>query len=108
MAIVWSRSTPISWAACGSWAVERIARPRRVRLTKVWSEIMSTTAIEKMNTFRYGMNAPPTSKPASTGMICGEPRSPAPAMTRATFWRPKETPIAVMSGATRGALRRGR
>ena len=33
IAIVWLRSTPISWAACWSWAVARIARPSRVRPT---------------------------------------------------------------------------
>ena len=32
IAIVWLMSTPISSAASRSWAVERIARPSRVRL----------------------------------------------------------------------------
>ena len=43
-----------------------------------------------------------------SGKICGARRSPEPARTSATFWRMNETPIAVISGARRGAFRSGR
>ena len=48
IAIVWLMSTPISSAASRSWAVERIARPSRVRPTNSCSAIISATAMTIM------------------------------------------------------------
>ena len=42
------------------------------------------------------------------GKTCGTRRSPVPTMICMRFCRISETPIAVISGATRGAWRRGR
>ena len=49
IAIVRLMSTPMSWAASRSIAVERIARPMRVRLTNSCSAIIRTSATTIMN-----------------------------------------------------------
>ena len=54
------------------------------------------------------IDAPPNGICQSSGKICGAARSPEPTRTSATFWRMNDTPIAVISGASRGALRSGR
>ena len=43
-----------------------------------------------------------------SGKIWGCPRSPAPTITRAAFWRMNDTPTAVISGASRELCRNGR
>ena len=57
---------------------------------------------------RTEIEAPPIGICQLSGKIWGAARSPEPARTRATFWRMNETPIAVISGASRGAFRSGR
>ena len=57
---------------------------------------------------RTEIEAPPNGICQSSGKICGADRSPEPASVRATFWRMNDTPMAVISGARRGALRSGR
>ena len=52
--------------------------------------------------------APPNGICHDSGKICGAARSPEPARVRATFCRMNDTPIAVISGASRGAWRSGR
>ena len=107
-AIVRLMSTPISCAASRSCAVDRIARPRRVRLTNSWSAIIrdTDTVITKM------LTSPMLTSPiwilAVGGITCGVLIGDGPYRIWMKFWRMNETPIAVISGASRGALRSGR
>ncbi len=57
---------------------------------------------------RTEIDAPPTGICQLSGKICGADRSPVPARIWATFCRMNDMPIAVISGASRGALRSGR
>ena len=107
IAIVWLMSTPISSAASRSWAVERIARPSRVRLTNSWSAIISTTATTTMKMFRTPM-LPPRRSSLTRGKIWGTLRGDDEKIAWMMFWRMNDTPIAVISGARRGAWRSGR
>ena len=66
IAIVRLMSTPISWAASRSIAVERIARPIRVRLTKSWRATMSDT-----DTTMAKMLTTPTLTPATSTRAVG-------------------------------------
>ena len=106
-AIVRLMFTPIRAAASRSAAVERIARPSRVRPMNIWSAIMSPTATPMMNRFRTGMVAPPTSITQVSGKIFGEFVWDGPYTSWTRFCRMNDTPIAVISGASRGALRSG-
>ena len=54
------------------------------------------------------IDAPPIEICQLSGKIWGARRSPEPARTSATFWRMNDTPMAVISGARRGAFRSGR
>ena len=54
------------------------------------------------------MLAPRISMTCVFGKSCGDLRSPVPTMICMMFCRISETPIAVISGATRGAWRSGR
>ena len=107
-AIVRLMSTPISWAASRSWAVERIARPSRVRLTNSWSAIISPTDTEITKMLTTPMLTVPIWILAVGGITCGVLMGDGPNRIWMTFWRMNETPIAVISGASLGALRSGR
>ena len=107
IAIVWLMSTPMSSAASRSWAVERIARPSRVRLTNSWSATISAIAMTTMKMFRTPM-LPPRMSSLTRGKIWGTLRGDDEKSTWMMFWRMNDTPIAVISGARRGAWRRGR
>ena len=100
---------PISRAASGSCAVARIALPMRLRLMN-WvssstSGIVTPIAIT---------SALVTSTPATSNSTCwerirsGTLNCEAPNHRTPTFWRMKEKPTAVISGASLGALRSGR
>ena len=77
--------TPISCAASRSWAVARIARPSRERLTNRWSVKVSTAVTRKMKTLRYEMLAPSTWNRASTGKIWGADLGEGPKITWMRF-----------------------
>ena len=106
-AIVVLMSTPISWAASRSIAVERMARPSRVLPMNSWSVAIRPTARMMTNRLMRLIEKKPN---VSTvfGMICGVVTMELLTTTNTMFWRMKLTPIAVMSGARRGALRRRR
>ncbi len=59
-AIVVLMSTPISWAASRSCEVDRMARPRSVRVTKTWSATIRKMASRTMKTLRNFTDAPST------------------------------------------------
>ncbi len=70
-AIVVLMSTPISCAASRSCEVDRIARPRFVRVTKAWSATMRASVITTMKTLVYLMITPPMSNDDSILISCG-------------------------------------
>ena len=71
IAIVRLMLTPISAAASRSAAVERIARPVRVRDTNSWSATIMISAVAMMNRLRTGIFAPPIVTKMSVGKIWG-------------------------------------
>jgi hypothetical protein len=99
--------TPISAAASRSAAVERIARPSRVRPMNSCSENMSTTATLMMKMLSTGMLALPTWITQLSGKILGELVWKGPYTSCTRFCRMNDTPMAVISGARRGAFRSG-
>ena len=100
-------STPISRATCGFCAVARIAVPSRVRYTSSASPAIMAKHRPRMASCTPVMVAPNTVKVVS-GMICGNAITFRLQTSIARCCRMIETPIAVISGARRGALRSGR
>ncbi len=107
IAIVWLMSTPMSSAASRSWAVERIARPSRVRPTNTCRATISNSATTSMKMFRRPM-LPPAMSSFTLGKIWGTLIGEDENSAWMMFCRMNETPIAVISGASLGAWRRGR
>ncbi len=99
--------TPISPATRGFSAVARIARPSRVRFTSNMRPII--TAADKPITIilvKVTVASPKVS--GRSGISCGNVMYVRPQTSIATVWITIDTPMAVMSGARRGALRSGR
>ena len=69
---------------------------------------MRKIASTKMKMLMYGTVASAMLTLNSGAMSWGVLTDAGPKMMSARFWRMKDTPIAVMRGATRGALRSGR
>ena len=106
-AMVRLMSMPISCAASRSWAVARIALPSFVRLMKTASRETRMTAVTKTKT-----SLKPKKTPAMVtelwGRMSGKCTVAAPFQKYITPSRRKDMPMAVISGARRGALRSGR
>ena len=98
---------PIMRAASESCAVARIALPSRVRSTNRCNPTISSSAIVQISTSRNCNVAPPTSQ-RTTGIGLGKFIEPAPAVSRITLNRMKETPIVVIIAAVPRTLRSGR
>ena len=98
---------PISRAASGSCAVARIALPYLVLPTNQSSAISSGIVTPKAKTSERTTS---TSRNVNS-VFCEPIRSGAASgvgrQSRPTFWRMKLMPIAVISGASFGALRSG-
>ena len=71
IAIVRLMSTPMSWAAWRSCAVERIARPILVRLTNSWRATIRMSAVAMTNRFTQPTLTPRMSTRAFGSMTCG-------------------------------------
>ena len=99
--------TPRICAASRSMAVERIARPSRVRPMNSSSATIRISASTITNRLMSRIVSGPISI-AGLGMTCGDVTSELLIPTNTRFWRMKLTPIAVIRGASRGALRNGR
>ena len=99
---------PIIAAASRSCAVARIAFPCRVRCTSHMSA-KSTGTVNRMtmNLFHvYG--TPPMVNTVPVGRMSGTEVGRAPFQISPMFWRMNDIPIAVIRGASRGALRKRR
>ena len=105
--IVRLMSMPISCAASRSWAVARIALPSLVRLMKTASRATSTAEVTMTK-----MSLKPKNTPATVvvqgGRMFGKWTVAGPFQRNITPSRKNDMPMAVMSGARRGALRSGR
>jgi hypothetical protein len=107
--IVVSTLMPMSRAASGSWAVARIARPRRLWLMKVVSSSTRGMVAAIASTSPRAIEMPPMLNSSFWASIrSGIPSGEPPIQRMPTFWRMKLKPIAVISGASLGALRNGR
>ena len=106
-AIVLLMFTPMSWAASRSMAVERIARPRVVRATNADRASISTSERTITNRLRSLITIGPIVS-GSFDRTWGTVTIELLMVTKMMFWRMKLTPMAVISGARRGALRSGR
>ncbi len=100
-------STPIRPAICGFCAVARIAVPSFVRYTSVARPAISRTHMTMIVICTLVIVAPPTWY-ISVLTICGYARGLRLQIIIAKCCRMIEMPIAVMSGASRGAPRSGR
>ena len=100
---------PIIAAASLSWATARIALPDLVRCTSQTSASSVGIVTTKTISWFHVMDASPMEKILLFGRMSSRIETGAgPFQTRPTVWRMNETPIAVISGASRGALRSGR
>src|SRR6266545_4861112 len=97
---------PIIAAASWSCAVARIALPWRVRCTSQTSRIK--TGITESATIKLDQRylLPPISKTTPVGRMLGTDTGAGPSRLSPTSWRMNDIPIAVISGARRGAVRR--
>ena len=99
---------PISRAASGSCAVARIALPRRLRLMNVVSRKTSGIVTAAASTSPLLITTPPTVMRSLDWLIrSGTEDWEEPSQRMPTFCRMKDIPIAVISGASLGALRSG-
>ena len=99
---------PIIAAASWSWAVARIAFPCFVRWTSHIS-IASTGSVATPTISWYqSYSTPCQSKTGSCERMSGSDTGAGPSRFKPTFWRMNDIPIAVISGASRGACRSGR
>ena len=106
--IVVSTLIPISRAACGSWAVARMARPMRERLMKLTSRTTSGAVTSSASRSPWVTGTPRIVNAMSWDPIrSGTPRCDPPSHSRPMFCRMKEKPIAVINGASFGAFRNG-
>ena len=100
---------PIIAAASLSWATARIAFPCLVLWTSQTRQISVGIVTTKTISWFQPKSASPTWKILPRGRMSSRIETGAgPFQTRPTVWRMNETPIAVISGASRGALRSGR
>src|SRR2546423_692259 len=102
-AIVLLMSTPMSWAASRSIAVDRIARPRVVLVTNICRAAIKPSARMITNRLIWRIAIGPKVR-AVLGRIWGIVTIELLIVTKMMFWRMKLTPIAVISGARRGGL----
>ena len=106
-AMVRLMSIPISCAASRSCAVARIALPSLVRLMNIAN---SATRIAATTTTKTSLK--PKKTPAMVvavlGRMSGKCTVAGPCHKNMTPSRKKDMPMAVISGARRGALRSGR
>ena len=105
--ITWSGFTPISAAAFGFSAVARMARPMRVLFTRNISPTSVTTVSTRIRICTVLMTAPPMLYSLASSRI-GNGFGLGFQMIMASVCSSSDTPIAVISGARRGALRSGR
>ncbi len=85
--------------------------PWRVLLTNQRSAISSgivTIATKTCSTLMVTVSIPTYDSTLTLGRMASTPSLAGPKMSSAMFWRTKLMPIAEMSGASFGALRRGR
>ena len=106
-AIVRLMSIPISCAASRSCAVARMALPSFVRLMKIASSVTSIAAATTTNTSLNPKKTPATVAEA-WGSMSGKWTVAGPFHKNMIPSSVNDIPIAVISGASRGALRRGR
>ena len=107
--IVVSTLMPISRAASGSCAVARIALPSRLRPMNVVIAISSGIVRKIARRSPLVTSMPPITNSSFCERIRSVmPSCEPPSHSRPTFWRMKEKPTAVISGASLGALRNGR
>ena len=100
-------STPIREEASLSIAVVRMARPVLVRAMKSCSTSMSVMAEPITKRLRNGTRLSPSVKTHWVGNSCGTLVMYGPTKNWMMFCKMKLTPIAVISGASFGACRRG-
>src|SRR5674476_1368904 len=103
-AMIRSMSMPIRPATCGFCEVARMAMPSLVRYTISVNPPIISTEVRMMAICTPVMMAPPISK-LTSGMICGNASGLRLQTSNATCCRMMEMPMAVISGASRGAPR---
>lgn len=95
--------TPIKVAVSGSWATDRMPRPKRVRLTNWSSNVINTIAEAKMTSCWSVIFTP---KIENTGLgtnIITAGSALGPRQMKNRYWMVNETPIAVIRKASGGA-----
>ena len=109
-AMVRLMSMPMSCAASRSCAVARIALPSLVRLMNIASSVTSITAVAITNPSLKVTNTPAIVVwyAAPWGRMSGKCTDAGPCHRNITPSSTNDMPIAVIKGASRGALRRGR
>ena len=99
---------PISPATCGFSEVARMATPRRVRYTSSVRPAIIRNETDDDRDLHRADDAHRANSNTGLPMICGKPSGLRLQMIIATCCRMIEMPIAVISGASRGAPRSGR
>jgi hypothetical protein len=107
-AITRSTGTPISAAACASTDTARIARPKRVRITTSSSPTISTIAVPNTNSWMFDTASVPDAHRFARGHERREELRVGAEQQLPPFSSRSEMPIAVISDASRGAVRSGR
>ena len=100
---------PIIADASVSWATARIAFPWRVELTNQLRTASAGTMIARaITSFHVKRDVTDRRRRRPAESARSRSRSPTPYSPSETFWTMNDIPTAVISGATRGALRNGR